>query len=243
MANLVAHQDEVWKAHRARELDRRRRTRIKQNDIEQLLNELGQVVDAIANSTTQEESGMRVMNGTETVEHRHPSNKKPIDCSTLKGLALYARRGDKNAIAKLKEVLDQNPKLWQELGDLAAMTRSVVIDSLADHDPLLHGSVLRKANQLEQELVGESPSLITCLAVRRFVAVWLRLQYADAASAVANKAPMPISKYWAERQNQASKQYDKALKTLMKTLKDDSRRQSPEGDTLDPKEIILRVCG
>ena len=141
-------------------------------------------------------------------------------------LVFKARRGDKEATAELKKTLDHHPELWRELGDLASMSRRAVIKALASGDPLLAQSVQRHADELEQELMGESPTPLQRLAVQRFVATWLQLQHVEAAAAKASHDSLPRAKFWAQRHDQAARRYQRAMKTLTQLLKRDCHKRS-----------------
>ena len=181
-----------------------------------------------------------------------PASGEQVDEATaFRALVERANRRDKTALRELHEALDRNPQLWRGLADLAAMVRSVVIKSLANGNVLLQESVQRKADELERELAGDNPSPLLSLAVKRFVATWLQLQHADAAAAAATKRnSLQQAKFWAQRQDQASRRYDRAMKTLMQLTKRDVRHQ-PTHDTSedtsdnagsDPSEVLLRMA-
>jgi phosphate uptake regulator len=170
------------------------------------------------------------------------------EMSEFERLVFKARRGDKEATSELKATLDHHPELWRELGDLAAMSRRAVIKALANNDPLLAESVQRHADELEQELAGDRPTSLQRLAVQRFVATWLQLQHADAAAAKAGQDSLQRAKFWAQRQDQVARRYQRALKTLTQLLKGDSHKKSNEpasDDDLgnsDPAEVVVRLA-
>jgi hypothetical protein len=85
------------------------------------------------------------------------------------------------------------------------------------------------------------------LAVQRFVATWLQLQHADAAVAKASTESLQQVKFWSLRQDQASRRYERALKTLTLLSKRGSSQQFDETGSdenkLDPKGALLQVAG
>lgn len=162
---------------------------------------------------------------------------------SFKKLVQRVRRGDTEAVLLLQKTLDQHPELWQKLGNIAAMTRSVVIKSLANGDRLLEESIERKADEMEQELTTEGVTPLYRLAVQRFVATWLQLQHADAAAAKSSNGSLQQAKFWAHRQDQAGKRYERALKTLLLLPKSSPEKSDEKSADANSKDIVLKMAG
>jgi hypothetical protein len=110
-------------------------------------------------------------------------------------------------------VLDENPQLWQAIGNLSALSEAVLIDVIAGIDRLLAESLKRNVADIREELLGQNPSVLAKLTADRVVACYLTVNLGDVKAANA-KGSLPHCRYWLKFQQQASNQYDQALKTL-----------------------------
>ena len=136
-----------------------------------------------------------------------------IDKDHFQELVEKANNGDKEALTQMQKVLDEQPLIWGQVGDLAAHARLSLIRAISGGDKLLFESVTRKTREMETELAGESPSLVERLAVERVVSCWLHMQHADTMSVVAAET-LGQARYWSQRQDQAHRRYTAALNQL-----------------------------
>ena len=113
----------------------------------------------------------------------------------------------------MQRVLDEQPMIWGQVGDLAAHARLSLIRAISGGDKLLFESLTRKAREMEAELGGDSPSLVERLTVERVVSCWLHMQHADTMSVVATDT-LGQARYWGQRQDQAHRRYTAALNQL-----------------------------
>jgi hypothetical protein len=132
----------------------------------------------------------------------------------LKALLKRAQKGDAEALARVKEALEQAPELWEHLGDLASHVQSAWIDLMAKENPLQNEGYRRKVSEMKIELASPHASALEMLLVDRVVASWLQVQCADAAAAQAGEVPIPQAQFHLKRQVQAHKRYLGALSAL-----------------------------
>lgn len=134
--------------------------------------------------------------------------------ANFKELRNRADQGDSEAQAELKQWLDENPTVWRKLGDSANHAQMVFLRLAAKNDFLFSESIRRRAEELRQELAGAFPTLLELLAVQRVVAAWLQMQHVEAQIALAED-DLPKAKFWLQRQLQANRLFNAAMKALL----------------------------
>jgi len=151
-----------------------------------------------------------------------PKNGEPISDVTAPGMptreefdALVRRsdRGDNEATLQLRQILDSNPVIWQQAGDLASCAELSLIRTIAKGNGLEMGLFKRHVDVQIRELAGSAPSPLENLAARRVVQCWLWAQYTDMIMA-ANNMPLHEMKFWAGRQDAAHRRLMSSLKML-----------------------------
>ena len=90
-----------------------------------------------------------------------------------------AQQGDAAVVLELRKVLDEQPHLWRDVGDLARVTESAWIQKTAGHNLFFRESLTRRVRALRRELQGEAPSPLARLLVDRVVCTWIALAYAE----------------------------------------------------------------
>lgn len=108
------------------------------------------------------------------------SNPSAMDAATvLQELVKRAMRGDQSVLPRLREILDDCPKLWETYGDLGRLAKDAWLKLLAGPDLMLSEAVNRKLEELRVELSGPQPSPLEKLLIDRILAGWLQVHYAD----------------------------------------------------------------
>ena len=125
-----------------------------------------------------------------------------------------ANAGDAQALADLRQTLDEHPEIWRAVGDLAVHARSSMIRLVANGDQLLAESLLRKADEMEQELGGLNPSPLERLAVQRIVACWLELEFTDGMHPMPAGETLKQAKFSLEVKAAAQRRFQAAVKSL-----------------------------
>lgn len=184
------------------------------------------------------------LEGRDARHQRMPAAPPPTetaDQDVFRALVKRANSGDRDALVRLRQVLDEHPEIWDEVGDLAAHAEAAFIAAIAGGDQLLAESLQRKSEDLKQSLTRPGASMAEKLAAQRVVACWLQLQHADTMCSHFSRSeppepsaeptpkrgreprqpaekPMPSLReatFWAKRQNQAARQYEAAMKLLL----------------------------
>jgi hypothetical protein len=127
-------------------------------------------------------------------------------------LVSRANRGDAEALAEVRAILDRNPGVWQEIADLAAHTQAALIRLIATGNQVLAESLPKKLEAMKAELQGESPTPLEKILVERIVAGWLQVEFAEAASI--EHARDAGASYWQKRLDQAQHRYLAAVTSL-----------------------------
>jgi hypothetical protein len=126
----------------------------------------------------------------------------------LHELVAKVRTGDAAAIVRLREVLVDNPEVWQYAGDLSAMAEFSWIQVIAKQQPMVGESIKLALAQLKEELTGSAPTRLEKMLVDQIVVCWLELK------AIEVTATSDASKERRGRIESAHKRYLDAVKTL-----------------------------
>ena len=143
------------------------------------------------------------------------SSETPTDpMAELQTLVALAKYGDESAVARIGNLLDACPALWQSVGDLGEHSEQLLITIVADGNALVSESMQREIKRLKDELADDAtPSPLERLTIQRIVASWLFCQYTDRATLAADAAGSK-SASWGKRQEWAEKRYQLAIKSL-----------------------------
>jgi hypothetical protein len=116
----------------------------------------------------------------------------------------------------LRQVLDADPTLWRECGDLAAQAQEAWLLLLAGPDLLLLESVRRKLDELRAELAGPDASPLERLLVERVAACWIQVHFADALYPQTRgpQVTPAVRQELMRRQESAQRRYLAAIKQL-----------------------------
>ncbi|MEQ8788444.1 MAG: hypothetical protein RIC55_19190 [Pirellulaceae bacterium] len=143
-------------------------------------------------------------------------NQSPNGNDDFRLLVERANGGDAEANKRLREILDNNPEVWQKIGDLAAHARLTLIRLIAGGDQLLFEATQRAAQEMEAELLGDDPTRMEQMLAERVIACWLQLQYADTVS-VTVEDNLSQAKFWSQERDRAHRRYLTAVKALTTT--------------------------
>ncbi|MGO9177913.1 MAG: hypothetical protein ACLQBX_15325 [Candidatus Limnocylindrales bacterium] len=135
--------------------------------------------------------------------------------ATLRALVQRADRGDQTALPGVRQVFAAAPGIWDAYGDLAATAQNVLVNLVAGKSALTREALQRRLAAMRAELEGPNASPLEGLLVERVVACWLQSYSADLSLARALKElPLKDVEYFQRRQDQAARQYLKALVSL-----------------------------
>jgi hypothetical protein len=125
-----------------------------------------------------------------------------------------ARRGDLNALPRLRELLDDRPELWRSYGDVAKHALASWIKLIAGDELALEESLGRKAAAMRNELVSPSSSPLEGRLADRVIASWLQLAQAEATVAQATNSTMKQLAFAEKRLDAAHRRHLNAIGAL-----------------------------
>ncbi len=105
---------------------------------------------------------------------------EPTTHEDAREVLLAARRGDRSVLPVLRGLLDANPHVRQDLGDLAPHVSRAWIDLAAGTDLALAEAIARKIQALKAELAGPASTPLERLLVDRVAAGRLQVHHAEA---------------------------------------------------------------
>lgn len=138
-----------------------------------------------------------------------------------------ASGGNKQCIARLREILDSQPEIWQRAGDLGLMAQRSWIDLISGDNALAEESIRRKVEQIKRDLAGNSPTPLEGLLVDLIGVTWLAAFHGEAAAADAGGSVQQVT-LRLRRAEAAQRRFLRAIKTLG-TFRDLMQRASQQG--------------
>lgn len=146
-----------------------------------------------------------------------PPRPESAAASQLEQLLERAQGGDLEVLPALRQVLDEQPEIWQRCGNLAAHAELTWLRLVGGRNLLCQETVARKLAELKEELAGPAAPLLEKLLAERIALCWLQTQYLELE--VANTQPSgtahPASgDQLRKRLDSAHKRYLHAIKQL-----------------------------
>ncbi|MFH1268484.1 MAG: hypothetical protein ABIK89_22405 [Planctomycetota bacterium] len=129
-------------------------------------------------------------------------------------LVKLANDGDEAALDHLRHILDENPQIWQRVGDLATHAEMALIQTIANGNKLLAESLTRKIAEMKEELAGPAPTRLEELAVQRIIVCWLECQWADACFPSPATENLPVAKFVLKLKESAMTRFTKGMKAM-----------------------------
>jgi hypothetical protein len=123
-----------------------------------------------------------------------------------------ASKGDTTVLPWLRRLLDDNPALWRQAGDLARHALDALVGLAAGDSLLLRESLSRKVAELKAELAPAGP--LERLLVERVAACWLAVNHADTVFGQAHDLTPPREGQLRRRQDSAHRRFLGSLKLL-----------------------------
>ena len=136
----------------------------------------------------------------------------PITLGDLNTVMRQANSGDAAAMARLRQLLDEYPRLWLVQGDLSRFAEIKMIQHVMGQDQALGECLQRYVDYLRQELTGPSPTALEQLGAQRILAAWMEVQFLN------QKFPEPTGQSLAQQtyviklKQAAERRYDMAIK-------------------------------
>jgi hypothetical protein len=133
----------------------------------------------------------------------------------FKHLVEQANAGDSTSLTRLRQTLDENPGIWQRIGDLGLVAENALIELASGGNQLVRESVQRKVQELKQDLLPINPTPLEKLAVQRVVTCWLDCEYTTTKFPEPKGATLGQQRFTLKMKDSASRRYDAAMKSLL----------------------------
>ena len=167
---------------------------------------------------------------------RITTNSKPkCDGSRedFEALAVAANSGKAGAVDELREVLRQNPEVWEAIGDLGQHAEDALIHAVSGGNVLVRESLANTCDSMMLELAGPNPNLVKKLAAHRIVMAWLETEFADLSHPVP-AGDLAHARFQLQRKQSAQARFEKAMRTWKLVTADEQSHSLTRG---------LRVVG
>jgi hypothetical protein len=149
-------------------------------------------------------------------------------------LARQAEQDEAAALAEIRRLYDEHPELWQRLGDLAAHAELALINLAAGGNAPAREAMLRKAQELREQLAGPDGSPLETILAATISACWLQAAHADLVAAQARGITVAQGEYHQRRQGRSQKRLLESIKCLATVRK--LLRRTPA-----PVEVATRL--
>lgn len=145
------------------------------------------------------------------------TNTKLQTTDQMQELIDRGQKGDLTCLPALRALLDDQPELWKDVGDLAVHAELSLLSLCAGSNLLLKQAVLKKLARLKAELAPSPPTALEKLLIERIALCWLHVHYAeiDAMNARAKDHGATAQSLYAQRRlDCAHKRYLQAIRQL-----------------------------
>lgn len=150
------------------------------------------------------------------------SENRPIELRTRNKLPLdryretldLAEKGDRSALPRVRELVDEFPSMVDELGDLTQIAQSVMIDRTSSDSVLIREAQERKLVALTAQIAGPDPSILERLLADQIVLCWQHVRSVEIIYAQARDYTSSAGDYYERCIDRAQKRYLNAIKTL-----------------------------
>ena len=134
----------------------------------------------------------------------------------LKAIGARANSGKPDDLAELREYLDQNPRLWQVVGDFGRVALNAWVDLVSGTHVHIREAVLRKAAALRADLLGDAPhpSPVEKLLIERIVISSIQLSFYETSMAKPGETSVRVAEFYDKRLTQAQRRHLQAVKAL-----------------------------
>ena len=150
----------------------------------------------------------------------------PVSYTVLADFIHRANAGDIQASCELRELLDNNPTIWQTTGDLAAHAEAALINSIAGGDEFQKEVFSRTLAEMKAELGIEGAPILERLAIQRITMTWLEVQHLELVLASGTLTTIKGQRHTSTRLDQAHRRHMAAVKSLTMLRKLVPRLQS-----------------
>ncbi|WP_417746755.1 hypothetical protein [Rosistilla oblonga] len=130
-------------------------------------------------------------------------------------LVQAARQGDRSAIPALRRMMQANPELAKNNGDLASQTQIHWIDLIAGNDLYRRECLLMRMADLKRELIADtSGTVVEQMLVDQATSTWLQLYYHEDREAVRPAENIKLGEYRLKKIESAFNRHLRSLNAL-----------------------------
>ena len=171
---------------------------------------------------------------TETTTIGPDQIQKPTEIPrTFEETVAAIRAGHGGLMGNLRWFLEQDPDVYRTFGDLTSQTKVAWVKHLGRHDPVISASLLMKANEDLEELLGESPTPAQRLLGERVIVAKMQLAYYEQleATSVEDLVGSKLGEWIARRIRSANHQFQQAVAQLqtVRRIEGDIPKSRPAG--------------
>jgi hypothetical protein len=124
-----------------------------------------------------------------------------------------ANAGNESCLAGLRQILDSQPEIWQQIGNVATLAEGAWIDLMAAGNKLAEESVRRRLTALKADLAGEKASPLEQLVIGHIGVTWLAANRAETEAAQPAEA-LPRASFRLKQAESAQRRLAGAVRTL-----------------------------
>ena len=126
-----------------------------------------------------------------------------------------ANLGDKDKLRELKELLDQHPEIWNQLGDLSKHAVLSLVRMIAGGNMLLQESIIRSMQQLTLDLSeSQKPTTAERLLISGVVCAWLEVQLAIAQLTSPSEESVTRARFHLKLRESANRRFESSVRAL-----------------------------
>jgi len=150
-----------------------------------------------------------------------PNEKLPsaAEFAEMKKVLAKANAGDQTAIAELHRFLNDNPRVWRRIGDMAAIAEKAWVTAVSQGDRLTAESLKRQLAELKAELLEDSITMPERMMVDTILATWLELHYLHSLDADSRDRSVTQTSLMVKRLESAQRRHHAALRDLQQLRK------------------------
>lgn len=129
-------------------------------------------------------------------------------------LIKLANAGDRAAVETLSKLLDDNPQLWQQVGDLARNSETLLILRIAGSDCLTRESIERQIGTMRQTMTSPRASPMEKLLIDQIVICFLQQQYVNINHPTTSDVDIPAGRFILQQRESAQRMFNAAQQAL-----------------------------
>lgn len=124
-------------------------------------------------------------------------------------------------VKALKQLFDESPYIWQQVGNLAARVEESIIETQSGKSHLVIEATKRKIAEMRDQLGWANSSELEKIIIEQVCMNWLRLNHLESVheQKMRESHTLPVGEHWDKLLTQAQKRYLRACESLAKVRK------------------------